>query len=474
METSAWMESLSGWSDTTLRELCDMARVHSSFLRHVATGLFGGSLLLGVSSTRPCVYMQAQDTKKRHQAPITKEQVKILCLYPFELEQKQASKEELSKAVQECKEKLPRLEPHEQTEILALWGETERKAYQDAKQACIKAMDLERAKEAKEAVDEAYDLCVKLHGELTQKSADELDDFLGHYGYEHSQEKSEKRDQGAFPGLHRLVGTAVQDVVFNSAADVLVVFGAAWCPHSTTMTALLEQVAYALEETPGVIVATMDGEKNVVRGLLQPHEQNLFPLLKMFPKAKRDQPVIIEEASAAGIIKALWKHRSTEWELDPVLARSEEVKARVQKRVGGLIEKSLDESLPAVHKFRPCATEFAQLVKWTVMFRHDLVIDDGHAFREYEQCLQTKAAQEMGYWRQVRATAEMMIQEAIETRQMQEKDAMQSDVTNSIQIQVMKPWLAKLEDARHIADVSPVYGEDPHPIGIFRFVRANN
>ncbi|GER37736.1 protein disulfide-isomerase [Striga asiatica] len=59
-----------------------------------------------------------------------------------------------------------------------------------------------------------------------------------------------------------VVADNLQDVVFNSGKDVLLMFHAPWCGHCKKLTPILDEVALSFENDPDVVIAKIDATAN--------------------------------------------------------------------------------------------------------------------------------------------------------------------------------------------------------------------
>ncbi len=92
--------------------------------------------------------------------------------------------------------------------------------------------------------------------------------------------------------LKIVVGNTYKDIVLNPENDVFIAFTATWCGHCKNLAPIWEQLAVALKNVKGVVIAKMDATEN---DLPQdsPFQIQGFPTIKLF-KAKTNEIVSYE------------------------------------------------------------------------------------------------------------------------------------------------------------------------------------
>ena len=83
-----------------------------------------------------------------------------------------------------------------------------------------------------------------------------------------------------------IVGENFQKEVIDSNDHVLLEIYAPWCGHCKHLAPIYEQLAQKLKNTPGIVIAKMDGTANEVSGL----EVRSFPTIKLYKKDEKDRP----------------------------------------------------------------------------------------------------------------------------------------------------------------------------------------
>ncbi|KAL9932274.1 hypothetical protein V8E36_008753 [Tilletia maclaganii] len=95
------------------------------------------------------------------------------------------------------------------------------------------------------------------------------------------------------PAAVQLNANNFESIVFDSDKTVLVEFYAPWCGHCKNLAPIYEQVAQAFSNDDDCVLAQLDADNQVNRGLAAKYGVEGFPTLKLFkkgPKVVKDEP----------------------------------------------------------------------------------------------------------------------------------------------------------------------------------------
>jgi thiol-disulfide isomerase/thioredoxin len=205
----------------------------------------------------------------------------------------------------------------------------------------------------------------------TKKDDDEEAKYEAQYeaelkkNYEAEQERSETRGperDPENPSVHILVGDSVQDKVLqNKEQDVIIAFYSDDCRHCLLLKPVYEQLAYAFQDVPQVMIAKMNTDKNWRKGLLTFQQYaGGSPIIKVFrahstPEEKIQEAVELRRPSAQGLIEEIYQHRKGGWteeEKTQVIQKAQSYQKESRKKY---VKNFLTER--KIYSFAPCGPE---------------------------------------------------------------------------------------------------------------------